>query len=297
MHSEVLEKATDPGTMGADFKSESCVGVIFAKLAKLLTFISDRFFIENVSILVSDADKVFPVTEIDADIRFELLSVCFIFHRKVSSQIAGAISTPFSFYLFTQEMKHLLIITLLFGVSLIARGEDAKSPEELLVAFVKATGNSDFESIVDDVHPSVLKSFKEHTGNIVKAAIDDFSEEAVLAAFHGLESLGELEKMSEKDFWVYVMGNVYSIFPEFDGAKAVDIVGHVQDGNFLYVLYRRDGDLKSTDKIEKLKSPRTYTFRKNGRAVVLWSFAVSAVEKYVRWQAKNYQPSETNTSE
>ncbi|MEM7792149.1 MAG: hypothetical protein AAF546_12160 [Verrucomicrobiota bacterium] len=194
-------------------------------------------------------------------------------------------------------MKHLLNITLLLGVSLIAQGEEAKSPEELLVAFVKATGSSDFQSVVDDIHPSMLKSFKEHSINIVKAAIDDFSEEAVLAAFHALESLEELDKISEKDFWVYVMGNVYSIYPEFDGAKAIDVVGHVQDGNFLYVLYRRDSDLKSTDKIKKLKSPRTFTFRKDGERWCYWSFAVSAVEEYVRSQAKNYQRSETKISE
>jgi len=196
-----------------------------------------------------------------------------------------------------QKIKHLLIITLFLGSSLIAQGEDTKSPEELLVAYVKATGNSDFESVVDDVHPSILKSFKEHTGNIVAAAIDDFSEEAVLAAFHGLESLGDLDKMSENDFWVYVMCNVYSFYPEFDGVKKAEVIGHVQDDNFLHLLYWCDNDLKSTAKIEKLKSPRTFSFKKDGEQWYYWSFAISVVEEYVRWQAKSYRPSKTNTSE
>ncbi|MGJ8697812.1 MAG: hypothetical protein ACSHYF_15955 [Verrucomicrobiaceae bacterium] len=194
-------------------------------------------------------------------------------------------------------MKRLLAIALFLGFSIAARSEDVKSPKDLLMAFVSATGNSDFESVVDDVHPLMLKSFKEHTATIVEAAVKDYSEQAVLTAFHGLESLEELDGLSDKEFWVYVMSNVYSIHPEFDGTKGIDVVGNVQDGNFLYVLYRRDGDLKSTDKIEKLKSPRTFTFRKNEERWCYWSFAVSAVEKYVRWHAKTQHVPSNKSSE
>jgi hypothetical protein len=179
-------------------------------------------------------------------------------------------------------MKLIFTVALLLGLVTYGRAEELQTPEELLVAYVAATGNSDFKKVVDAVHPRVLQSFKTHTLNIVNAAVTQASEAAVITAFQGLGSLNELETFSDKDFWIYVMSNLYSRRPEFDGAKSIDFVGNVEDGEFLYVLYRQDGDLKSTDPIERLHSPRTFTFRRSGEKWCYWSFELSAVERYIQ---------------
>jgi hypothetical protein len=186
-------------------------------------------------------------------------------------------------------MKHIFTAALLLGLLATGRAEELQTPEELLVAYVAATGNSDFKKVVDTVHPRVLQSFKTHTLNIVKAAVTESSEAAVVTAFQGLASLNDLETFSDKDFWVYVMSNLYSHRPEFDGAKSIKVVGNVQDGEFLYILYTQDGDLKSTDPIERIRSPRTFTFRRSGEQWCYWSFEVSAVEKYIQLSAKRHQ--------
>ncbi len=105
-------------------------------------------------------------------------------------------------------MKHIFTAALLLGLLATGRAEELQTPEELLVAYVTATGNSDFKKVVDTVHPRVLQSFKTHTLNIVKAAVTESSEAAVVTAFQGLASLNDLETFSDKDFWVYVMSNL-----------------------------------------------------------------------------------------
>jgi len=185
-----------------------------------------------------------------------------------------------------EKMKHLLSIALLLGFSISARCEDVKSPETLLRAYVTATGNSDFRSVVDDMHPLVLKRFKEHTAAIVKAAVETYSEKAVIDAFHELKSLEELAGLLEKELWIYVMSNLYSIHPKYDGAKSTHVVGSVQEGNFLYVVYRRTRDLESTDKVEELKTVKTLVFKKHKERWCYFIHMASAVEKYVQQQAK-----------
>ena len=186
-------------------------------------------------------------------------------------------------------MKLLVITAILAGHLATAFGEEQKRPEDLIVDYVAATGDSSFSKVVDSVHPSVLKSFKTHTLNIVQAAVTESSEEAVMTAFQGLGSLNDLATFSDRDFWVYVMSNLYSHRPEFDGAKSVEYVGKVEDGDFLYVLYTLNGDLKSTDPIERIRSPRTFTFRRSGERWCYWSFEISAVEKYIQLSAKRFQ--------
>jgi hypothetical protein len=186
-------------------------------------------------------------------------------------------------------MKRLIITALFLGYFETARAEELKSPNQLLVDYFAATGNSDFTKIVDTVHPSALKAFKKHTLNIVNAAVKEFSEEAVITAFQGLGSIRDLDAIPEKEFWIYVMSNLYSLRPEFDGAKSIKIIGNVEDGNSLYVLFTEDGDLKSTEQIERFLSPRAFTFRRDGERWCYWSFQVSGVEAYVQLCAKRQQ--------
>jgi len=63
----------------SDFKSNCRIRMVLAKLAESGTIIGDRKLVQDHSVLVSDADMVFPVTEVDADIRFELLTRVFVF--------------------------------------------------------------------------------------------------------------------------------------------------------------------------------------------------------------------------
>ncbi len=193
-------------------------------------------------------------------------------------------------------MKQIIITALFLAFIPTAHAEELKSPEDLLVAYVAATGTSEFTKVVDSVHPFALKSFKAYTLNIVKAAVKEFSEDAVKTAFQGLGSLSDLDAIPEQDFWVYVMSNLYSIYPECDDTKSLNVVGHIVNGNLMHVLYTQNGDLKSTDSIENLKSPKTFTFRKDGERWCYWSISVSGVEKYVQFCAKRQQTLDTKAN-
>jgi len=93
--------------------------------------------------------------------------------------------------------------------------------------------------------------------------------------------------MSPKDFWVYVMGNAYSYSPITDHSKAVQIIGQVEKAPLLYLVYQVERDLKSTKQIEKLSSPKTFTFSKKGERWYYWTHQVAFVERYIHWQIKN----------
>ena len=84
--------------MGANFDGEQSTGVILGELDQTWPGIWNGRFGENVSILVSDADVVFLIAEVDADNRSELLGLMFVFHDELEvtrarSQTAGAAST------------------------------------------------------------------------------------------------------------------------------------------------------------------------------------------------------------
>jgi len=65
--------------VSSHFEGNRATGVILAKLPEGLAVIGDGELFENRSILVSDADMVFLVAEVDADLRFELLTRVFCF--------------------------------------------------------------------------------------------------------------------------------------------------------------------------------------------------------------------------
>ena len=184
------------------------------------------------------------------------------------------------------KIECYIVMVLLAGLSTFADADDLKTPEELSLAYQIAKGNSDFDSVVGDMHPAALKTFKKTTLDIVKAAVGDFSNESVKSAFYELGSLDDLSVIDSEDFWVYVMANVYSNFPEYDGANSIDFIGNVQNENLLHVLYISKRDLKSTSEVEDFNTPKTLTFKKHGNSWCYWSIEVALVEKYVRWAAK-----------
>ena len=62
------------------------VTTLIPQLTELIAQVGDgRAFIEDRSVLVGDADKALPVSEVDADERFELLTLdCFLLALTVS---------------------------------------------------------------------------------------------------------------------------------------------------------------------------------------------------------------------
>ena len=63
----LLQQATNPGAMGAYFKCQEGLGVVLRELQQVLAVIGEAKFLENISLLVSDADRVFGIPEVDAD--------------------------------------------------------------------------------------------------------------------------------------------------------------------------------------------------------------------------------------
>ena len=74
---------------------------MLCEFSELRPSVRNGVFLDDISELVSDANSVFNITEVDSDNRSDLLILCIIlsFHKMVEYQIAGATSTTFSFYL------------------------------------------------------------------------------------------------------------------------------------------------------------------------------------------------------
>ncbi|MDQ8209746.1 hypothetical protein QEH52_19665, partial [Coraliomargarita sp. SDUM461003] len=74
--------------MRAHLDREKSAAMFMGEFGQTLLIISYRFLAKDISGLVSDANMMFLIAEVDADYR----SVLFSFHRRTRSQIAGATS-------------------------------------------------------------------------------------------------------------------------------------------------------------------------------------------------------------
>lgn len=71
------KEPADPRAVGSDFDGDLCLRVIDGEFLERFTGVGDGKLLDDVSVLVGDADLVFPITEVDAEIRSELLNCGF----------------------------------------------------------------------------------------------------------------------------------------------------------------------------------------------------------------------------
>lgn len=186
-------------------------------------------------------------------------------------------------------MKFILLplIALSTFTHLHAKEEDKKTPEDLTRLYYAQRSVYNYDSLVDHMHPRTLRRFKELTNRIIESLIKRESEAAVFEAFEGVNSLEELNELSEKNFWVYVMGTISSYSEEKEWKNEIQYISSVEDGDYLYALHRFSSDLDSTPEDEKLQSPRTITLKKDGDEWKYHSFQIRSVERYLEWHLRN----------
>jgi hypothetical protein len=180
-------------------------------------------------------------------------------------------------------MKRLFMLAVLVAVAFQSNvwAEVERSPEDVFHTYFEASDKCDFASIVGEMHPRTLHFFKKGTLNIVDASTSKFSKEAVTTAFPGVSDLAEMKDYREDDFWVYVMTTVYSHARGSNREDKPKIIGKVEDGDYVHILYRRHGDLKITSEVENYVAPRCFTLRKHEGHWRCYSFAIDAVENHV----------------
>ncbi len=182
-------------------------------------------------------------------------------------------------------MKKSLILFLFLSCSLApAFGEsDAATPEELTRMYYTSGSVLDYESLAEHMHPYTLSRFKELSLKIIKSFVEKESPEIVFGAFEGISSAEELSELSDRNFWVYVMGTISSHVEEKEWNKKIVYISSVEEGDYLYALHRLSHDLETTQAKEELRAPRTITLKRDGNRWKYYSFHVDSVARYLKW--------------
>ena len=181
-------------------------------------------------------------------------------------------------------MKSLLIVAFLFFFCTgNSPAETPKSPEEILKAYLKEAAEFKLGDMVNHMHPTALQSFKKHALEITAASAKRYSEAEVEGALKELGRLSGLKGVEPRDLWILVTQPMYSYAVDWQTGAAIEIVGKVEHGEFVHVLYtgRRDGSAK--DGGEAHRAPKTVVFKKHGSEWRIWSFDTSALGRYIDW--------------
>ncbi|MGJ8641591.1 MAG: hypothetical protein ACSHYA_19525 [Opitutaceae bacterium] len=192
-------------------------------------------------------------------------------------------------------MKSLLISAALsFLATLAVYSESAEiGPEELTKLYYDHHSTHSYEDLAEHVHPYTLEQFKKITSRILNALAEEKSEESVVQAFEGISALDELKQLTDRNYWIYIMGTISSYSETHEWTGEIEYISSVSEGDFLYVLHRTRTDLETTSEDERLRSPRSLTLMKDRDQWKIYSFHVQSVERYLKWHLhyfKNAEP-------
>ncbi len=178
----------------------------------------------------------------------------------------------------------ILVAALVAGpatINLHAEGnkEDAPGYVELIHNYISYSEKYDYASLAPDMHPYSLACFRRIVDEMLILLVDRYGFDAVISLFDGVTNLRELDRLSDPDYWIFIMGTAGKFFEEEKWDGTFKILSTAEEKGRLVVTLDATGAINPMNNRARLNRIGCIIFRRHEGDWKFYGLQVTWVEK------------------
>ena len=157
--------------------------------------------------------------------------------------------------------------------------DDAPEYVALIHNYLKHSADYDYARLAGDMHPGALASFRRIVDRMLIRLVDRYGFNAVISIFDGVTNLRELDRLSDPDYWIFIMGTAGKFFEEEKWDGSLKVLSAVEEKGMLVVTCDATGTINPMNHWARPNRICTKIFRRHEEHWKFCGLHVTWVEK------------------